>query len=148
MSWNSQNGFTLKEFIYLTSPLYIPLFNQLMCLPPISSLLHLFIWFLRLFSSWFLDPALLCMSAALETFALSCYFFCLNEVDDSIVRHLLCNGYIHAYSRLFPQGHDSMQKNTPPLLPKINYFWNNFLYNSLEILKFIDRNTICILLVK
>ena len=50
----------------------------------------------------------------LETFTWYSSFFFLNACDDSPVRQLLCNGYIHTYNRLFKKGHDIMQKNYTP----------------------------------
>ena len=48
----------------------------------------------------------------------------------------------------FKKGNDLTQKITSPFLPRIHYLWNEFLSDSFDIGRLIDRDKICIFLVK
>ena len=130
MLWTHQKGLRVKELLHWKFKVYSSLLNLLMCLPPLSPLLHLLNSFLRLFYTWFFDPTLLqyfCM-LCLKLSPCVVVIVCLNEFDDWPVIQIYFNDYIYAYHSLLKMDMMWWKKNTPPFLTKINYLKNEFIW--------------------
>ena len=95
--------------------LYVPSLSWLMCLPPLSQLIHLFNSFLCLFPSYFIDPTLFQYFYViwLKPSPSIVVVVCCNVWYDRLVRNVCCNDYLHAYNRLFKMGMISCKKKYP-----------------------------------
>ena len=135
MQWIFQKGLRANYLIHWTFTLYGSSLIWLMCLPPLSQLIHLFNSFLCLFPSYFIDPTLfqyfylIWLKPSPSIVVAVCY----NVRDKRSVINVWCNDYLHAYNRLFKMGMISCKNKHPHF-----YAYNELLVGLISIWLFVS----------